>query len=760
MFLNKTFRGRLLYKYVVYFVALVSIVLLASGSTGLYFAYDENRSALLELQREKALGAASKIELYVNEIEHQIGWTHLPSSAQELSPDHFRYEYLKLLRQVPAITEARRIDSNGKETLRVSRLSLDVLGSNADLSDDPVFVNTRHGAIYFGPVYFRKDTEPYMTIAVPGGQDRMAVTAVEVNLKFVWDVITRMTVGDAGYAFIVDSRGQLVSHPDIGLVLRKTDFSSLSQVRELMEAGDVSNPPTNTVTTADNWKGVPVLTAFAPIPSLGWTVFVEQPESKAFAPLNALVNRTAVLLLFGLVLAIAASLILARRMVSPIRALESGASEIGSGALDHRINIQTGDELEALAERFNEMSVRLQESYASLERKVEERTHELEIANQTKSRFLAAASHDLRQPMHALGLFVAQLGDKVSSPDTLKIVDQAQASVEALGELFDALLDISKLDAGTLAPQVQDFPVADLLSRMRNDFYAAAAEERVHLRVVPSSLVVRSDPVLLERVLINLVSNAIRYTQRGGRVLLGCRRHEGKVRIEVWDSGEGIPDDKQAEVFQEFFQLSNPERDRSKGLGLGLAIVQRIAALLGHRIDLRSTPGKGSMFAVELPMGKALRGLQKPDAPKQVDDRLVGALVLVVDDDTLVQQGMRGLLTGWGCHVINAGTAAEAVAEIDGAERLPDVCICDYRLPDGNGIQVVERLHVCASEVIPAVLISGDTAPEVLNEARKVGYPLLHKPVRPAKLRALLSQLLTGNVRSRVQQFDFRESCH
>ena len=390
-------RGRLYRKYAVYFIVLVTAAVLTSGVTALYFAYQENRAGLLRLQQEKASGAASRIEQFTAEIEHQVGWTQLPPDAPASTAVNLRYEYLKLLRQVPAITEVGRVDGDGRERLRVSRLRPDVVDSGADLSRTPAFLETRSGKTYFGPVYFRKETEPYMTIAMPDEKTGGGATVVEVNLKFAWDVVSQIKIGRAGLAYAVDARGRLISHPDISLVLQKRDLSSVPQIRAALEASPRgSGAQQEEATTARDLSGTPVLTAHATIPSLGWIVFVEQPRSEAFAPLNAVIFRTGLLLLLGLILAVGASLVLARKMVTPIRALQAGASEIGAGALDYRIDVRTGDEVEALAEEFNEMAARLQASYADLERKVEERTGQLELANQAKSRLFAAASHDLR----------------------------------------------------------------------------------------------------------------------------------------------------------------------------------------------------------------------------------------------------------------------------------------------------------------------------------------------------------------------------
>ncbi len=371
-------RGRLFRKYVVTIVVLVSGALLTSGIIELYFSYQENKTALIGVQREKAIGAASKIEAFIKEIEHQIGWTTQPQLvAPSAALDQRRFDFLRLLRQVLAITEISYLDATGKEQLRVSRLAMDVVGSQIDFSGDPKFREAKAGRTYYGPVYFRKESEPYMTIAMAGSGQSAGVTVVEVNLKFIWDVVSQIRVGKAGQAYAVDGKGNLLAHPDISLVLQKTAFSSLPQVQAAISGPPGPGGDGDEQAIARDFKNRRVLTAFATIPSLRWSVFVEQPLEEAFEPLRASMQRTALLLLFGVVLSFLASLVLARRMVRPIGALQAGAAKIGAGDLNERIAVHTGDELEALADQFNSMAGQLKESYAGLERKVEERTSEL-----------------------------------------------------------------------------------------------------------------------------------------------------------------------------------------------------------------------------------------------------------------------------------------------------------------------------------------------------------------------------------------------
>jgi signal transduction histidine kinase/CheY-like chemotaxis protein len=382
-------RRRLFTKYVALFVAVVCIALLSNGIFDVLFYYQEHKASLIRIQREQAEAAAAKIGQFTKEIESQLGWTtQLPWSAGSI--EQRRFDALRLLRQVPAITELAQLDATGKERLRVSRLAMDVVASNADFSQDPKFVDAVARKVYYGPVYFRRESEPYMTLAIAGTRRDAGVSVAEVNLKLIWDVVSQIKVGERGHAYVVDAQGRLIAHPDISLVLRNTDMSKLAQV-QAARAGTSGNPA-ETVQESQNIEGRKVLTAYATVAPLGWLVFVELPAEEAYAPLYAALQRLGYVLLAALVFAVLAGMFLAGRMVGPIQALRAGAARIGSGDLGQRIKIKTGDELEALATQFNDMAGQLQESYADLEGKVEQRTHEL----QTRSAELAQSVEELR----------------------------------------------------------------------------------------------------------------------------------------------------------------------------------------------------------------------------------------------------------------------------------------------------------------------------------------------------------------------------
>ena len=463
-------------------------------------------------------------------------------------------------------------------------------------------------------------------------------------------------------------------------------------------------------------------------------------------------------LLFGGALAV----LIGRGVLRPIMRVSRMIRRIGEGELSVRNEVLPNDPLRDLQRGLNQMAEQIELGHDDMARRIDaataalrEKKEEAETATRAKSQFLAAASHDLRQPTHALGMFVARLGQLPHDAQTKHLVASLDASVRAMQDLLDGLLDVSRLDAGAVQVNLHAVPLAPIFEQVRLAMLDAASEKGLRLRVRPTSAWVRSDPVLLQRILQNLVANAVRYTQQGSvllacrtpgdGVISGCGSVSGKgprARIEVWDSGIGIAPEHQTQVFREFYQVGNSERDRTRGLGLGLNIVKRTAHLLGHPFALRSSLGLGSRFTLEVPLAQA--GLATalaalPDAAPGAS--LAGLTVLVIEDDALAAEGLAGLLQSWGCTVTVAGGQQQALAQM-AQTGVPGVIVSDYRLRNGeNGIATVNALCGVAGRGIAACLMSGDTDPTLILQAKAAGLTLLHKPVRPAKLRSLLRSL-------------------
>jgi signal transduction histidine kinase/CheY-like chemotaxis protein len=369
---------------------------------------------------------------------------------------------------------------------------------------------------------------------------------------------------------------------------------------------------------------------------------------------------------------------------------------------------------------------------------------EAEQANLSKTRFLLAASHDLHQPLNAARLFLGALAEEVSGERPRELVERIEAALESVDDLLSALLDISRLDARVWPVQCESFPLAPLLARLAREYGPQAQALGLAMRVVPSSLMVHTDRRLLERVMRNLISNAIRYTG-SGRILVGCRRRGAAVSLEVADTGIGIPEEKRQTIFEEFRQLGNNPRRDDKGVGLGLAIVDRIVRLLDLSIAVDSRPGRGSRFAVRVPLGRAAaEGPQAPPAPPLLAGSLSGrVVVVVVKTDETAQAALAPLLEGWGCTLAIAASAAEAMQRLDALGRTPDLIVADYRLDGGSlGTAMIDMLHLRYGSEVPALVISSERSEALEAEIRALGHGFLGKPVAPAKLRAMLSYLL------------------
>jgi signal transduction histidine kinase len=393
-------------------------------------------------------------------------------------------------------------------------------------------------------------------------------------------------------------------------------------------------------------------------------------------------------------------------------------------------------------------SIRLRLDNAALLEKLRLKTHlaedarrTAEQANQAKSKFLAAASHDLRQPVHAQGLILNVLSRTALTAHQRDLLASANVSGAALANMLDDLLDFSKIEAGVIEPQVQSVRLQPLLNKIEREFAGQADAAGLNYRSRETDLMVQSDPALLERIMRNLVSNAIRYTHQGG-VLVACRKRGSKAILEVWDTGVGIAPAHQGDIFREFHQLGNPERDHRKGLGLGLSIVDGIALKLGHHLSLFSVEGRGSVFRLTLPLSQKAAPSTATTLPVDCPIEALNLHVLVIDDDERVLAAMAQLLSDWGCKCDVAESAHEAMTLA--RTSMPDVIISDYRLRGHQtGLQAIEALRQMAGVQVPALLVTGDTLPARLRDTHATNIPKLHKPVAPEVLYKHLKSLVS-----------------
>ncbi|MBB4817563.1 PAS domain S-box-containing protein [Pseudomonas alcaligenes] len=406
--------------------------------------------------------------------------------------------------------------------------------------------------------------------------------------------------------------------------------------------------------------------------------------------------------------------------------------------LEQRVRERTAELTQLNDQLLREIGERSQ-----VELRLREAKREAEQANLSKTKFLAAVSHDLLQPLNAARLFTSALQEQREQAVSTALVRNISNSLDDVESLLGTLVDISKLDAGVIKPDIAPFAVAELLDNLAVEFRQAAASEGLSLHFVPSSALVRSDIQLLARILRNLLSNAIRYTP-SGRVLLGCRRHRQSLSIEVWDSGIGIADDKLKEIFQEFKRGDSQRPKQDRGLGLGLAIVDKIAGMLGHRIQVRSRLGYGSRFSIEVPLAKrAPRARVEASTPEMLVERLRGSRVWVLDNDAAICAGMRTLLEGWGCQVVTALSEEDLARQVDNYHADADLLIADYHLDNGhNGVDAVASINARRGTALPALMITANYSNELRQQMRELGHTLMHKPVRPMKLKAAMNHLI------------------
>ena len=609
---------RLIWKYTAVVVTLVAAAVISVALSELYFTSRDLKKAVTRVEQDKASSAARSIHQLVDNLVLELEAVAQPTVGKGRAGLVERdQDFQSLLGHEGSIRRLTYLDGSGREQVRTSPLEIDRLGTGRDRSSTAAFVRARADGRYFGRVVFGRASPPHMTIAVSESTPRGGVVVADVDVSAVRQVVERARVGSTGYAYAVDSGGVLVTHPNINLVLRRTSFADLPQVRAALQAPRDSTR--DTVAVGHDEKGTKVLSAFRVVQPLGWRVFVEEPTSEAYAPLRSAIWRTALLLVVFLALAIATGVLLARRLVRPITSMQAAAARIGSGAFDQRIEVPSNDELGALAEEFNVMAERLQESYAGLELKVEERTRELETAlrelddksreledaSKHKSEFLANMSHELRTPLNAIVGFSQVLREEMFGDVNEKqaeYLDDILSSGNHLLSLINDILDLAKVEAGQIELEVTSFSLREALERGVVTIRERATEDGVRVELQTSTGIdaVEGDERRVRQVIFNLLSNAVKFTPSGGTVDVNAYRVDGEVRVAVRDTGPGLAPEDHQRIFEEFQQSETGVHQR-EGTGLGLALSKQLVELHGGRIWVDSELGKGSTFVFTLP---------------------------------------------------------------------------------------------------------------------------------------------------------------
>nr|WP_249807324.1 hybrid sensor histidine kinase/response regulator [Bradyrhizobium sp. 30] len=747
--------GRLFRKYLYSIVALAFAALAINTGFDVWFSYREQKQLLAATQREQAASAAVQIGQFIGQIENQIRW--LSRLPPELSTNEDqRLNAIRLLRLSPAIADIAELDAQGREQVRVSRRVADRIGSKTDLSASQAFRGANKSRAYYGPVYFLGDTEPFMTLATRGTGLAPDVIVAEVNLRFIWDLVAGIRVGNTGKAYVVDRMGILIAHPDLWRALRRSDLSGHPDVRAAL---DGIGPPSGGLVKED-LSGQRVLSTYATVPSLGWLVFVELPLTEAYAPIYASIGRSTFLLVILLACAVLVSLFLSRRMTVPIQILTQGARRIGSGDLSLRLAIKTGDELEALGDQFNRMAAHLRESYATLERKVIERTSELEktrdqalaehdaaerarsaavAANETKSRFLAVVSHELRTPLNGVMGVLQLLDDGGLGEAQRRHLTTAAASGETLIALVDGILEYARLEASAETLETRDFRLDQLIETAADLMRPQASHKGLSFDLACDATVntsVHGDPVRLNRILLNLIGNAIKFTLRGGIGLSAAAEgHDDHVllRITVRDTGIGIAADMHERIFEDFVQADDSIARRFGGTGLGLAIARRLTRLMRGELTVASTPGRGSSFMLEVPLGLATTDI----AQGAVQPPSRQLRVLLVDDDPVNCEVGEAMLERLGHRATIATNGASAIALA--RDQAFDIILMDLHMPDIDGVEAASRIRKLGLPSMPRIIaVTADMSRRARERlagagiARIVSKPILIKALREA----------------------------
>lgn len=756
-------RGSLARKYAIFVGSAICIALGLNAVIGTFFAFADQRALVVRVQQEQAQAAAERIGSFVADIMRQLDWVSQSGISNNPGEDR-RLDGLRLLRQVPALLELRQTGLDGRELLSLSRFERDSVDSGADRSRDAAFQGAMARNRYYGGVDFRRGSEPYMVLGKRIVAPTDGVAIATVNLTFIKDLVSRLKVGQAGRAYVVERSGRLIAHPDLRFVLRNTDLRPLlaEHERAISDSGTTGAPATGL--SVDDMEGRAVLSVMAKVPELDWSVVIDLPQREAFAPIYSSILRSLTILVAALIAGVLASIVLSERLAAPIKALSEGALRIGRGQLDERIAIRTGDELQELGDQFNLMAARVQESRAVLEDRVIERTAALaaaldqasagqraaeqarqvaEDATRAKSRFLAVVGHDIRTPLSGVLGVLEILDRKRMTQRDRRLVDMAAAAGDTLINLANATLDLSRLEAGTESLELRDYEPAALLAAATALMQSAAERKGVALALDPSAVAglrLHGDPGKVNRVVLNLLRNAISFTDKG-EIVVSARLEPSSrcLVIAVRDTGIGIEPAMQEQIFQDFVQVDPETGRRSGGVGLGLAICTKLVDLMEGSLAVVSAVGQGSTFTVTLPAVPA-KSAKAAEQVKEIAPAERSMTVLVVDDEPVTREVAQIMITRAG-HKALAAESGEAALDLL-AQRPADLVLLDMQMPGLDGIETADAIRAMPDIAQPTiVMLTADVSPESIRRLREAGLTMvLSKPATSAALLQLLGR--------------------
>jgi signal transduction histidine kinase len=593
-------------RYAAVLMGLVGGALLLQGVIDIVFDYRETRDTAERVQSTEVRAAAGRIEQYLASIEHHVMEVgNLPWASGVLGLQDRRDEYHRLMKLTPAISELRSIGPDGLERIRASRVFPDEIMSRRDLRESADFAQVKRGGTWYSPTFFKEGSEPFLTLAMRDREASGIVTLAEINLRYVGEVVSRIRIGAQGIVYVVDGEDHVVAHPDVAVVLRKTNLSSYEPLRRVRAASAAAGAGVVGMFAARALDGGEVMISAAPIASTNWLVVAEQPRAEVLGPLYGALTRTLAAMLAGIAAALLASYFLARRLARPILKLRRGAEKIARGDLDTRIDVRTGDDIEALAGDFNRMADQLQDYTVGLERKVSEKTAQLEAANRHKSEFLANMSHELRTPLNAVIGFSEALREEMFgklNPKQLEYVGDIHGSGMHLLSLINDILDIAKVEAGHMELDLRVFDVGAAVGNCCTLVRERAMRQSLALTVeVAPGLTWCADERKFKQVLLNLLTNALKFTAAGGKVHVEARVEKGMLAVAVSDNGVGIAAADQSVIFEQFRQLPGEHGARQEGTGLGLPLSQRMVELHGGTLTVVSAPGAGATFTARYP---------------------------------------------------------------------------------------------------------------------------------------------------------------